>query len=138
LTAKSRALLALGRTDKAVAVARGLTAETDYQVWALVDMLAGAGRQAEAEALLAQVKDSSWRWFALASLGHRADSVAAFDAQRLAFIQLTEFSFEPSFDPIRADPRIVQGLAALGLTEAHARAQAWRKAHPPEKAVAKP
>ena len=40
-------------------------------------------------------------------------------------------------DPVRHDPRFTKLIATLGLTEAHARAQAWRKAHPPEKPVAK-
>jgi hypothetical protein len=35
------------------------------------------------------------------------------------------------------DPRWVKLMADTGLTEAHARAQAWRKAHPPEKPAAK-
>ena len=41
------------------------------------------------------------------------------------------------FDPVRNDPRWVKLMAEAGLTEAHARAQAWRQAHPPEKPAAK-
>ena len=135
--AKSRALLALGRADEALAVVRGLTADSDYTVWAVAMVLAGVGRPAEAEAQLLRVKDVGLRWFGLAALGRHADSVAAFDPQRLYVNQLVEFLFEPCFDLVRDDPRFVQGLATLGLTEAHARAQAWRKAHPPEKPAAK-
>jgi hypothetical protein len=135
--ARSLALLALGRTDEAAAVVRGLTADADFTVFLMAAMLSGVGRHAEAEAQLSRVNNVSWRWLVLAALGRRADSVAAFDAQRLAFIQLTDFLFEPSCDLVRDDPRIVQGIAALGLTEAHARAQTWRKAHPPESPAAK-
>ena len=39
-----------------------------------------------------------------------------------------ELLFADVYDPIRADPRFVKLLATLGLTEAHARAQAWRAA----------
>ncbi len=137
LISKGRTLLALGRAGEAAAVVLGLTADSDYNVVAMVGVLAGMGRRAEAEAQLARLKDGSWRWFGLAALGRRADSVAGFDAQRLSVIQFTDFLFDPSCDPIRDDPRIVQGLSSLGLTEAHARAQAWRKAHPPEKPAAK-
>ena len=42
-----------------------------------------------------------------------------------------------SFDPIRHDPGYEAYLARTGLTEANARAQAWRAAHPPEKPEAK-
>ncbi len=142
LMAKSRALLALGRADEAVAVVRGLaadrglTADTDTGVQAMIEVLAAVGRQAEAEALLSRVKLDS-RFFALAALSRRADSVAASDAQRLSAIRWTDFLFEPSCDLIRDDPRVVQGIAALGLTDAHARVQAWRAAHPAEKVTAK-
>ncbi len=46
-------------------------------------------------------------------------------------------SGNPIFDPVRNDPRWVKLMADAGLAEAHARAQAWRKAHPPEKAAVK-
>jgi hypothetical protein len=38
---------------------------------------------------------------------------------------------------VRADPRFVRYLSVLGVTEAHARAQSWRAAHPPDKSEAK-
>ncbi len=37
--------------------------------------------------------------------------------------------FNPRSDPIRDDPRFLRLLENVGLTEAHARAQAWRAAH---------
>ena len=40
---------------------------------------------------------------------------------------------DPNYDPIRDDRRFGKAFATLGFTEAHARAQAWRAAHPPEK-----
>lgn len=44
-----------------------------------------------------------------------------------------ELLFWPVFDSIRGESRFQKMLAELGLTEAHARAQAWRAAHPPER-----
>jgi TolB-like protein/Flp pilus assembly protein TadD len=137
LLAKSRTLLALGRAEEAAAVIRGLAADSDFAITAMAIVLAGVGRPAEAETELSRSKNVSYRWFVLAALGRRTESAAAFDAQRLTVNQLTDFLFDPNCDLVRDDPRIVQGIAALGLTEAHARAQAWRKAHPPEKPASK-
>ena len=47
------------------------------------------------------------------------------------------YLWDPIYDPVRNDPRWVKLIADAGLTAAHARAQAWRKAHPPEKAAGK-
>ncbi len=124
LTAKSRALLALRRADEAVAVVHRLTADFDFAVLAMVEVLAGVGRQAEAEAQLLSVKDVSARWFGLAAPGRRADSVAAFDAPRLSVNQLTDFLFNPSCDLVRDDPRVLQGLASLGLPDRGPRSRA--------------
>ena len=41
--------------------------------------------------------------------------------------------FEPALDPVRKDPRFLRVLEQIGMKEAHARAQAWRAAHPPQK-----
>ena len=43
-----------------------------------------------------------------------------------------DYIWHPIYDPVRNDPRWVKLMAEVGLTIAHARAQAWRKAHPPE------
>jgi hypothetical protein len=37
------------------------------------------------------------------------------------------------FDTVRAEPALQAWLAKVGLTEANARVQAWRAAHPAEK-----
>ncbi len=59
----------------------------------------------------------------------------ALDPAWLTSTRIDLMLFQPAFDPMRGDARFVQMLATLGLTEAHARAQAWRAAHPPEKAA---
>jgi len=41
--------------------------------------------------------------------------------------------FSPLLDPIRHDPRFQAKLQTTGFVEFHARAQAWRAAHPPDK-----
>ena len=48
-----------------------------------------------------------------------------------------ELLYNPFYDRFRADPRFLKLLATAGLGEAHARAQAWRAAHPLEKPEAK-
>jgi adenylate cyclase len=42
------------------------------------------------------------------------------------------FYFHSAWDPVRATDRFKAILAHLGLTDAHARAQAWRAANPPQ------
>ena len=136
-TVKSRTLLALGRADEAVALVLGLPADSDVAAVAAIEVLAVAGRKPEAEAHHARANEFGSNFFVLAALGRRAESIAAFDPQRLPVDQVHRFLFDPICDLIRDDPRVVQALATLGLTEAHARAQAWRKAHAPEKPEAR-
>ena len=73
----------------------------------------------------------------MAHLGRYEDALAALDPATLRVNLLQDVLFAQYLDPMRSDPRFVKFLATPGLTEAHARAQAWRKAHPPEKPVIK-
>ena len=127
---KARVLSALGRHDEAVALIRQLPFEkTLYAVYA-VEVFTRAGLKAEAEQVLARVPEREGKYFALAALGRPGDALAAMDPATISMITSHDVLFNSAYDPIRRDPRFVQLLATLGLTEAHARAQAWRAAHP--------
>jgi len=54
------------------------------------------------------------------------------DSARTGLGNVPPVLFGSVYDSIREDPRFRDYLAALGLTEAHTRAQAWRAAHPAE------
>jgi len=45
--------------------------------------------------------------------------------------------YSTTFDPVHREPKFTALLATLKLSEAHARAQAWRAAHPAEKPTSK-
>ena len=129
---KAYALAQLGRKDAALAIARELpTPALRFRP------LAVAGAQAEAEQILlaTEPQNRAYLWFVL---GRTEEGLAALDPDEIQSTNLHDILFEPWFDPVRAKPRFQQVLATLGVTEAHARAQAWRAAHPPEKPAAKP
>jgi hypothetical protein len=71
----------------------------------------------------------------LAALKRYDEALDALDPAWLTSARIDLLLFQPAFDPMRSDARFTRVLATLGLTEAHARAQAWRAAHPPEKAA---
>ncbi len=57
--------------------------------------------------------------------GHRADEASA--------TCLSYLLHSLELDPIRHDPRFMQYLEQLGLTETHTRDETWRAAHPPKR-----
>ena len=73
----------------------------------------------------------------LVVLGRTEDAMALMTSRGmirgLTAAYATDYLWDPIYDPVRNDPRWVKFMAEAGLTEAHARAQAWRKAHPAEK-----
>ena len=73
----------------------------------------------------------------LAHLGRTDDALAALNPETVQSIMLDQWLYQPAVDPMRGDPRFGEFLATLGASEAHARAQAWRAAHPPEKVETK-
>ncbi len=136
---KSFALLELARVTEAVALVRGISGGPWTTEGARLRVFARAGLKAEAEALLAASRPpgyTSFRWEAgsLVALGRIEEAMALLTSQWSSSGDL----WDSIYDPVRNDPRWVKFLADAGLTEAHARAQAWRKAHPAEKAVARP
>jgi len=128
---KALMLAGLGRHEEAVALTRRVPyANSIYATYAC-EVFARAGLKAEAEQVLAGLTGrwASFRFIGLAALG-RPEEMLAMDPTALPMQPFHEVLLEPAFDPIRRDPRFVEFLATLGMTEAHARAQAWRAAHP--------
>jgi len=121
----------LGRHEEAVAQARRLSSDGSQLEAYLVGVYAAAGLKAEAEAALARVAQVApeWRFIGLLALGRPQEALAALDPLELS----SNNFFQVDLSPIRDDPRFVQLLATVGLTEAEARIHAWRKAHPPKK-----
>jgi hypothetical protein len=89
-----------------------------------------AGRQTEG--IIAFDRALSLQPSSLFALG-RTEEALALMTSTAKLSNVSEYFWDPIFDPVRNDPRWVKLMADAGLTEAHARAQAWRKAHPPEK-----
>lgn len=64
----------------------------------------------------------------LAALGRPREALDTLNPATLGMSDIGDFLVSPDFDAVRQDPKFAQLLATLGLTEAHARAQAWRAA----------
>ncbi len=128
---KALALSHLGRHAEAVALLRKVPwAENDYHHFA-VTVFVRAGLTDEAEQFLAQVPKDDYgniNALGLARLGRPQEALAALDPATTNISNAVELLYLEDYDPIRSDPRFVKFLATLGLTEAHARAQAWRAA----------
>jgi serine/threonine-protein kinase len=138
LSHKADALVGLGRVEEAVAVIRQLVDQDVTNRFYQIRILAAAGMRDEANALLAGYPEKTRHpiSIALLALGRREDALARLDAQSFTSSYIGRIMGGADFDPIRGEPRFVQFLATLGLTEAHVRAQTWRKVHPPEKPTA--
>ena len=129
---KAYALAQLGQKEAAVALARSLTLEhLRFRPFAV------AGARAEAEKMFPTMEPEN-RVYYLFMLGRTEAGLAALEPAEMRSTYLHDVLFEPWYDPVREDPRFKKFLETLGVTEAHARAQAWRKAHPPEKQEVKP
>jgi TolB-like protein/Flp pilus assembly protein TadD len=131
LQVKLHTLLALERHAGAETVVRELP-ESDAKFY-----LAALGRRAEAEAALAKANDRD-RADLLFSLGRFNEWFDRFKPSDFYVSGIKAILFSKGWDPVRQDPRFGKLIATLGLTEAHARAQAWRAAQPPDKPAAKP
>jgi tetratricopeptide (TPR) repeat protein len=130
---KTLCLSHLGRHDEALALLKNTPWAGSSHQHFVITVLVRAGLSAEAEAVLARMprEDSSGsRVSALARLGRPEEALAAMDPATTNISAAAELLYSENYDPIRADPRFVKFLATLGLTEAHARAQAWRAEHP--------
>lgn len=123
----------LGRHEEAVALLRKTPRTSPNYENMIITILLRAGLPAEAEQVLARIPPGDGtRVLALVRIGRPEEALAAMDPAKTNIQNISDFFFLEFFDPIRSDPRFVKFLATLGLTEAHARAQAWRAAHPPK------
>jgi tetratricopeptide (TPR) repeat protein len=141
LTQKAVTLAAMGREQDAADLLRTISEE----MWSMrtrdnrVEVLARAKMRAEAErrfSVLDPAQEDRARLLLL--LGKIKEGKEALNPDLVPAYLIHQWLWLPAIDPIRGDPRFKEFLATLGLTEAHARAQAWRAANPPEKPEAKP
>ncbi len=138
LTGKAHALIQLGRNTEAVALVRQLPDDNSRNRTTRFELLVLAGLKAEAEALLAGPRSSASVSVpggarGLLVLGRTEEALARMNPKANDNANAREQLWNPIYDPVRKDPRWVKLMAEAGLTEAHARAQAWRQAHPAEK-----
>jgi TolB-like protein/Flp pilus assembly protein TadD len=132
LARQATALADLGRNDEAVAVARRLLAAVPMRVVEAGYALAKCGLTAEAEQAYARLLEINARGivkaYVLAALGRWDDCLQALEPDALQASIVDYLYYWPVFDPIRADPRFLRVIAAVGADTAYARAQAERAA----------
>ncbi|MBI5767630.1 MAG: TIR domain-containing protein [Verrucomicrobia bacterium] len=135
----------LGRSPEAQAIARKLAqleadpaSKSDFAGYTC-ELQVREGRRTEAEKFFERIPRTliADRVYAAAVLGRKNEALAELTAQWLPAFWIDEVLWNPIFDPLRPEPEFIAWLKKTGLTEAHTRAQAWRAAHPPEKAPAK-
>lgn len=126
LQQKARVLRRLGRQAEATAILRSIS-ESEWPIPAArAEALALGGLHAEATALFSQLGTKEVdRAILLALLNRPDDALGALDADVVVSMMVDQWLFDPEIDPMRNDSRFLKFLATLGLTEAHARAQAW-------------
>src|SRR5262245_26295023 len=123
-----RVLLQLGRYDDAIAALRQAVAREShtYFISDLGHAYAVAGRRGEAQRVLAQLRDVAKQRYVSpvyiakvhAGLGETAAAMALLNqAFQERSDQLTGLRVDPAFDPMRADPRFVELLRRVGLTQ---------------------
>jgi TolB-like protein/Flp pilus assembly protein TadD len=135
---KAEALLLLGRSTEALTIARAAIAADPKRSGLFGYVLARAGGPQEvALATAANEVFVPNRTRALLAGGRVEEAFTALEAEATNIFALQFALFHPAFDEIRGDARFAKLLARLRLTDADARAQAWRAAHPPEKPEAK-
>jgi TolB-like protein/Tfp pilus assembly protein PilF len=136
ISSKAAALLNLGRKSDALPLARKL-AEGGYNLQSSrgVSVINQAGLKVELETLLARSRKEGDLFLmvkVLAAQG-RWDEFFSSWAQLPLPRGESWYLFAPELDVVRHEARFLEPLKKVGLHEAHDRAQAWRKAHPPEK-----
>jgi TolB-like protein/Tfp pilus assembly protein PilF len=122
----------LGRHEEALAAARRAVQLDPFWRDFLYDVFVNAGEQAEADAWPRSSggNDARASFYRDLALGRAEQAVAGLDAERTNWRDAGGFLFGREYDTLRNDPRFVKFIDNLGLTEAYARARAWRGAHP--------
>ena len=134
IAAKAGALLAVGRRDEAVTLARTIVGRdaTTQGLGRALFVLGAAGLADEVEQArhVTGPLANRLRLQGAAALGKWEEFFANWGPAVLT-VDDPWFLYMSALDPVRADPRFLAVLQEVGLIEAHARAQAWRKARPP-------
>lgn len=132
LAFKATYLDRLGRHEEALASARRAVQLDPFWRDFLYDIFVHAGHQAEADAWPRKSggDDAEASFYRDLALGRTEQAVAGLDPDRTNWRDAGGFLFGRNVDPLRSHPRFVKFIDTLGLTEAYARAQAWRAAHP--------
>jgi TolB-like protein/regulator of sirC expression with transglutaminase-like and TPR domain len=144
-TARLLALTALERKEEALTLAREVRTRWELEgqtprgagptfqmAAAMVRTYMRFGLTAEAEIVAGP--DPRLKAWALLDLTGRIDELSVeLDPESISTSELAGIFLDPRYDPIRSEPKFVQCLATLGVTQAHERAQAWRAKHPLEK-----
>jgi TolB-like protein/Flp pilus assembly protein TadD len=133
------ALTELGRKEEAMVSAVMLVAARPMRVTEAGYVFARCGLTASAETQLARLREIQPKGIALAyvlaALDRHEEALAALEPATLQSTLIDYLYYWPVFDPVRADPRFRRTLAAVGMSEAHDRAQAGRAARQRAKAV---
>jgi TolB-like protein/tetratricopeptide (TPR) repeat protein len=119
---KVRSMLALGRLDEALALARQRNMHTILIRYGTADDLAALQQRKDLDA-----HAQAWLRFAA---GHPESVVEHLEAAHSSIQARNRVIFDPEYDPLRGLASFKTWLAAHGLTEAHERALAWRAANP--------
>jgi len=129
----------MGRNEEAMAALRAVPDDVAFSLNFRLAALGRLGRKADLERLLPTIRDTTPRdrCLALAWLGRPAEVLATLKPERIFFSDVDLLLYEPVFDSLRSHPEWQTAMAAVGLTDAQARATAWRQAHPPEKPEAR-
>ncbi len=135
------ALADLGRHEDAVPKALQLLSATPAHIIEAAYVLAKCGMHEAAAIPLAKMEQirvrGVLRAYVLAALGRREECLQALDPAVLQASIVDCLFYFPVFDFVRSDLRFAQTVATVGLTEAHARAQAERAAWLRAKSVKK-
>jgi len=138
---KLEALLALGRRAETLGIIHRRMEQDGGESGILMTLLAPAGERERTERWLAEQPPDSNAYLLVwgnLEVGRTAEALSALQADRLIPGNLENMIFLPVFDQIRDRPEFTRVLEEAGLVAAHARAQVWRQAHPPEKPAAQP
>ncbi len=122
------ALGRIGRGAEAIEAAREVIRRGGTWVYYVAcDILLRAGLVGEAEAAATQAASGPVmsHVFCQVAMG-RAESAIRLIPRKLGAMFFEELLYPPMWDPVRNHPDYVRLLADLGLTDAHARALAWR------------